>query len=702
MRKRLSLSLLVVLALAASLSGQAAAPAVPPRSGPPATRVEAVRETIHGVEVADPYRWLEDQDAPATRAWIADQNRYAEAYLSRIPGRDRLAKRIGELLKVDVYGLPSVRGGRYFFTKRLADQDQSVLYVRQSALAKDEVLVDPHPMSPSHTTSVNFLDVTTDGRFAAYAVRQGGEDEVTVHFLDVDGRKERADVLPRARYAGVSIEKDHGGVFYAKHTPEGPRVYHHVFGSDAARDTKLFGDGYGPEKFIGVSLSEDGKYLLISVSHGSAAKKTEIYVQNLAAGGPILPIVNDVDSPFSASFAGDRLYLETNWEAPRGRVLSVDLANPAREKWATVVPESAATIRSVSAVGGKLFVDYLDNVVSRVKVFDAAGKPEREISFPTLGSVGAMRGTWKGAEAFFSFSSYATPTTIYRYDVGHGTQSVWARPRVPIDSDRFEVRQVRFASRDGTQIPMFLVHRKGLALDGNNPAYLTGYGGFRLSQTPTFSARAVLWAENGGVLAVPNLRGGGEFGEEWHRAGMLGKKQNVFDDFIAAAEWLVANRYTRPEKLAIGGGSNGGLLVGAALTQRPELFAAVVCSYPLLDMVRYHRFLVARFWVPEYGSAENAEEFPALLAYSPYHHVQTGGKYPAVLFITGDSDTRVAPLHARKMTALLQSATSSERPVLLHYDTKAGHSGGLPVSKQIEDLTDELSFAFSQVGVKPR
>ena len=358
-------------------------------------------------------------------------------------------------------------------------------------------------------------------------------------------------------------------------------------------------------------------------------------------------------------------------------------------------------IRGFSAAGGKLFVSYLHQVRSLVKVFTPAGKHERDITFPAIGTVSGVGGRWKGREAFFTFSSYHIPTTIYSYQVKSGQQDVWARLPVPVDSDQFELKQVWYESKDKTKVPMFIVHKKGLKLDGANPAFLTGYGGFNLSLTPTFSSTAVLWAERGGVFAVPNLRGGGEFGEAWHRAGMKEKKQNVFDDFIAAAEWLVKNGYTRPERLAISGGSNGGLLVGAALTQRPELFGAVVCSYPLLDMVRFHKFLIARFWVPEYGSADDdPEQFRYIRAYSPYHSVKPGAKYPAVLIITGDSDTRVDPLHGRKMAARLQSATGSGRPVLLHYDTKAGHSGGLPIGKQIEDLTDSLSFLAWQLGIQ--
>ena len=668
---------------------------------PPTTRAEGVKQAFGSVEVSDPYRWLEDQKAPETRAWIDEQNKYSESFLHALSGRDALKKRVVELLKVDTTGTPREKGGLYFFNKRLAEQDLSVLYVRKGVNGKDEVLLDPHPLSPDHTVSITLMDVIADGSLIAYGTRQGGEDEVTVKFLDVATKKELSDILPRARYQGIAVKNDRSGVYFSRQEKEGPRVYYHAFGADASKDEKLFGDGYGPEKGLGVGLSDDNHYLLIQVSHGSAATKTEIYVRDLAAGGPVVPIVNDVEARFSPDIAGDTLYLETNWQAPNGRVLAVDLKNPARDKWKEVVPTGKTSIQGVSTVGGRLFVRYLENVLPHIRIFDPQGKPQGEITLPSIGTASGLRGDWSRNEAFFTFASFVTPPTIYRYDIAKGTQEVWAKENVPIASDRFEVKQVKYASKDGTVIPMFLVYRKDIKLDGSSPALLTGYGGFNLSQTPGFSARAALWVEHGGVYALPNLRGGGEFGEDWHKAGMLGKKQNVFDDFIGAAEWLINNGYTSPSRLAISGGSNGGLLVGAALTQRPDLYAAVVCSYPLLDMVRYHKFLVAGYWVPEYGSGDNPEQFPFIYAYSPYHHVKAGTKYPAVLFITGDSDTRVAPLHARKMAALLQASNGGDRPILLHYDTKAGHSGGsTPVTKRIEELTDELSFLVAETAAK--
>ena len=668
------------------------------RPTPPTTKADPVTETLHGVSITDPYRWLEDQKSPQTRAWIDEQNRYTQSLLGQFPGRERISKRLEQILKIDTINAPMARGDRYFFAKRLATQNQPVIYLRTAG--KDQVLIDPNTLSPDQTTSVFIYDISDDGKQMLYGVRQGGEDEATIKLFDVDARKDLPDQLPRARYFGVSLKRDSTGFYYSRFTDIGSRLYYHKLGSDPAGDTKIFGDGYGPTQIVSGGVSEDGRYLSIEVYHGSSRDKVDVFVQDLEHNGPISPVVKGVDAGFGGEITGDKIFLQTNWNAPNWRIVEVDLKNPATDRWKTIIPESSnAVIDGFSLVGGKMAVTYLDNVSSHTSVYDLAGNKIRDIQFPTIGSSSGLFGRWKSDEGFYSFNSFAQPTSIYRYHVSTGKQELWARINVPIQSDQIEVKQVWYESKDKTKVPMYLVQKKGLTLDGNRPVLLTGYGGFNVSLTPTYSARAAFWVENGGVFAQPNLRGGGEFGEKWHKAGMLANKQNGFDDFIAAGEWLIKNRYTNPEKLAIEGGSNGGLLVGAAMTQRPDLFRAVVCTYPLLDMVRYHQFLVAKFWVPEYGSSEDAKQFEYIRKYSPYQNVKMGTKYPAVLFITGDADTRVDPLHARKMTALVQASTGSDRPVLLHYDTKAGHSGGMPVSKIIEDLTDEMSFLFWQLGV---
>ena len=668
---------------------------------PPAARVEDVAETMHGVVVHDPYRWLEDQTSPETRAWIDAENACTQAVLSKLPGQEAIAKRLGELIKVDTVGLPTERGGRYFYAKRAANQDLFVLYMRRGAKGAEEVLVDPATMSADHTTSVNFEGISDDGQLVGYGVRKGGEDEVSLHFLNSDTRKELRDVLPRARYISApSFKKDKSGFYYSKLTEQGPRAYYHTMGTDAAQDVKIFGDGYGLDKILAVDISEDGRYLVFTIFYGSSCDRSELYFQDLKTGGPIVPVATTVDGCFQGSIADDTLYMQTNWKAPKWRVLAVPLATPTQEHWKEIIPEGESRMEGFRLVGGKIVAQYSHNAASELKIFQPDGKAAGGIELPQLGSVEGITGRWKGSEAFFSFRSFAIPPTVYRYDVAAKALETWAKPAVPIDANAFEVKQVWYESKDKTRVPMFLFYKKGLKLDGANPTLMTAYGGFDVSETPEFRDDAVVWAEHGGVFALPSLRGGGEFGEEWHRAGMLEKKQNVFDDFFAAAEWLIANHYTSADKLAITGRSNGGLLMGAAMTQRPDLFGAIVCGYPLLDMVRYQKFLVARFWVPEYGSSEDASQFPALYAYSPYHHVVKGTKYPAVLFLTGDSDTRVAPLHARKMAAEMQAAQGGDKPILLLYDTKLGHSEGRPVGKIIEEDTQVLGFLMWQVGVK--
>ena len=668
---------------------------------PPAARIEDVTETIQGTVVRDPYRWLEEQDSAETRAWIEAENACTQAALGKLAGQEAIAKRLGELIKVDTIGLPIERGGRYFYAKRAANQDLFVLYMRRGAKGAEEVLVDPAKLSADHSSSVNFEGVSEDGKLVAYGVRKGGEDEVSLHFLDTDTGNERKDVLPRARYiSSPTFRKDKSGFYYSKQVEEGPRAYFHAMGTDSKNDTKIFGDGYTPDKIVAVDVSEDERYLLFQVFYGSACDRSEVYFQDLKIGGPITPVVNTLDGCFQGAIAGDTLYLQTNWKAPKWRMVAVPLRTPSQEHWKEIIPEGESRMEVFRLADGKIVAQYSHNAASELKIFQADGTPAGGIALPQLGTVAGIVGRWKTNEAFFSFQSFAIPATVYRYDLSARALETWAKPAVPIDASAFELKQVWYESKDKTRVPMFLFYKKGLQLDGTNPALMTAYGGFDVSETPMFRDDAVLWVEHGGVFALPSLRGGGEFGEEWHRAGMLEKKQNVFDDFYAAAEWLIANHYTRADKLAITGRSNGGLLMGAAMTQRPELFGAILCGYPLLDMVRYQNFFVAKYWVPEYGTAEEASQFPALYAYSPYHHVVAGTKYPAVLFLTGDSDTRVAPLHARKMAAAVQAAQGGEKPILLLYDTKLGHSEGRPVSKIIEEDTQVLGFLMWQVGVK--
>ena len=693
--------LLAALVLVGCASVLKAAPG--PQEGakcPPTARVDDVKDIYGSTIVADPYRWLEDQNSPETRAWIGKEQKCTEAALSGLPGRAQLGTRLSELLHTDTFQLPTERGGRYFFMKRGADQDLSQIYVRMGAEGKDELLVDPLPMSKDHSTSVTIEGVSHDGKLLFYGIRQGGQDEVTVHVLNVDSRKELSDQFPRATYFGVEPTPDGKGVYYSRTTEEGPRVFCHEMGTETGSDKMIYGQGLGKDKILAVELSEDGKYLLYYIGFGSSGK-SDIYVHNLRERGPVIPVVEGIDANFYPDMGKNELYLLTNWKAPQWHVYAVSMKDPARDHWREFVPESKDRLEGFRAAGDKFVALYVKDATSEMKILDANGRGETEVKLPSLGSVQGIEARWSSPEIFYNFETFNAPQTIFRYDAKSGTSSVWAATKAPFDAGAFEVEQVWYTSKDKTRVPMFLFYRKGLKKDGTNPVILTGYGGFDVNETPSYSAMFLLWAEHGGILARANMRGGGEFGEQWHRDGMLGKKQNVFDDFIGAAEYLIANKYTSPEKLAIYGNSNGGLLVGAAMTQRPDLFRAVVCGYPLLDMLRYQKFLDGPYWVPEYGSAENPAQFPFLYAYSPYQHVVKGTNYPAVLFISGDGDTRVAPLHARKMTAEVQADTGSRNPVLLLYDTKSGHSGGRPVNKIVDEQTDILSFLSWQLGMKP-
>lgn len=663
---------------------------------PPPTEARPVTEVLHGVTITDPYQWLEDQNSPETRAWIAKQNAYTDALLNTLPDKTRFASRIKALLSADQMSTPVVRNGRYFFSKRPLGQDLFSIYMRESATGPDIVLIDPAVMNPKKTTNVGLLDVTNDGRTLAYYVRQGGADEIEVRFFDVDGRRDTGVPLASARYFGVSISPDTHTAYYTRFLGKEQYVYRRAV--TGGPEETLFGQGYGADKIIGTSLSDDGHYLLIEVNYGSAAKKTEAYLKDLTTDGPVRTIVNDLDAKTYFDFAGDTLVAITDWNAPNQRLMTLPASDPGRANWKEIVPENKnAALGGFSLAGGKIFATYLENVKPRVIQYNLEGKQEREIKFDTIGILSGVSGRWSSPVAFYRFSSFAVPTTLYTFDVPTGKTDVFFRTNVPVNSDQFTVEQVWYPSKDGTRVPMFLFYKKGLQRNGSNPTLLTGYGGFNASQLPNFSASAITWAENGGVYALPNLRGGGEFGEKWHEAGMLANKQNVFDDFAAAAKYLIDQRFTSPAHLGVSGGSNGGLLVTALATQHPDLAKAVVVSYPLVDMVRYHKFLVGPFWVPEYGSADDPDQFKTIYAYSPYHHVVAGTKYPAMLFITGDADTRVAPLHARKAAALWQASTGSANPVMLRYHVSGGHSGGDPLDVQVNNAAETLAFLSWQL-----
>lgn len=674
-----------------------------------------MEDTIHGVRITDPYRWLENQDSPETRAWIAAQTKYTNLMLSQAPSREFIKSQISKWMRVGKITTPWVRKESFFYLRRTPQQDEASIYVKHGWNGRETLLVDPRTVASDSMSSVTILDVSRDGKVLAYAVHGSGADEGNVRFLDTDSGKDLKDTLPEARYTGLSLTPGGEGVYYTELGSSGCRVRFHRFGSGHGDDIEVFGKELAPDQYIVAKLSTDGNYLAFSVLRVGGKDNVDIYIQDLRKKTPVVPLLKDRSASFAPAFAGSHLYLCTNWRAPNGRVLEVDLNRPDK-KWREVVSESNAVMNlslynDFAALGGKLFVEYLANGADRIKVFETSGKYVEDLPFPVPGSLNYDKpatdtnlfGGWDDDDVYYSFTSFAIPARIFDYNTKTRKQIEWSRVDGPINPDDLEIEQVLYESKDGTRIPLTLVYKKGLELNGHQPALLSGYGGFGSTVAPTYDfedSPAAFWASIGGVFAWAGVRGGGEFGEKWHSAAILGKRQNAFDDFIGAAEWLVRNNYTSPDRLAISGMSNAGLMVGAALTQRPDLFKAVVCAYPLLDMLRYQKFGMGFIWVPEYGSADNPDQFNFLFKYSPYQNVKPGTKYPAVLFVSGDSDTRVAPLHARKMTALLQTSTSSKNPVLLRYETSSGHAPMfLPVTKQIEELTDEFSFLFWQLGM---
>jgi prolyl oligopeptidase len=671
---------------------------------PPPTAAKPVTDEVSGHTLTDPYRWLEDQDSPETRAWIDSQMRYTQQYLSQVKIRPEIVKRLTELEHVETVGIPIERNETYFYNKRLPDENQASIYIRKGLRGNDERLIDATKLSADQNTSVHINDVSKDAALLVYGVREGGADERTVHILDVPNRRELADVLPRARYSGVSLAPDSKGLYYSKYELTGTVVYFHHIGSPVASDEVVFGKEYkgetlGQMELISAEVTENGRYLLISVSHGVPAKREDIYAKDLRTpDAELREMVHGIDSRFTPVNYEDDLYVLTDYQADNYHVVKINMSDTNPSKWQTIIPEGKDVISGLSIVGGKLFATGLHDVVTQTRIFTLDGKQIGTISYPSLGSASDVIGREDSNHGFYLFDSFNIPPAVYHYDVSTGKADVFAKPNVPFNSDQYEVKQVFYNSKDGTRVPMFISSKKGLERKGHVPTLMYAYGGFLLSQTAHWNPEYAWWMEQGGFYAQPNLRGGGEYGEAWHKAGMFEKKQNVFDDFFGAAEYLVANKYTSPEHLAIRGRSNGGLLMGAALTQRPDLFGAVWVGYPLLDMIRFQKFLVGRWWTSEYGSADDPQQYAYLIKYSPYQNVKPGTKYPAIMLNSGDSDTRVAPLHARKMTAELQAEDGSDRPVLLHYELKAGHSSGVSIQQLVNDTADELAFLWNETS----
>jgi len=684
-------------------------------SAPPPTEAKPVIDMFHGTKVLDNYRWLENGNSSETQKWVEQEMSYTRGILDRLSGRGVLHKRLTELLSIGSVTQPVIAGRHYFYTRREGMQNQPILYVREGLNGPDRPLVDANQLAADGTIALDWFQPSENGKYVAYGTSPSGSEMSTLHIIETKTGTVLPDTIERTRAASIAWRLDNTGFYYTRYPKKGDvpagqemynrHVFYHELGDDPNDDDKLiFGEGRDAEDWPSVNLSNDGRWLLINVSQGWT--RSELFLMDVKKGTPPTRITTGKNFLYGGEVYNDKLYVTTNEDAPRYRVFVADAGNYDREAWKELIPQADAVLQGTAVFGGKLFAQYEQNASSQLRIFDLDGKKLNDLPLPAIGTVFGSGGRWDRDEIFYGFQSFTFAPSIYRYDLKGGSTSLWTKVDAPsIDPAAFEVNQEWLKSKDGTRVPMFVVHKKGNQKNGKNPTLLTAYGGFNVSLTPSFSRTAYLWMEHGGVFAVANLRGGAEFGEDWHRAGMLDKKQNVFDDMIAAAEYLIAEKYTDKNHLAIQGGSNGGLLMGAMMTQRPDLFRAVVCQVPLLDMLHYQDFQIAKLWIPEYGTSENAEQFKWLYAYSPYHHVKAGTEYPAILFMTADTDTRVDPMHAKKMAALMQAeaknGASHTRPILLRIESKAGHGAGKPVAKQIEEFTDVYSFLFWQLGVRP-
>jgi prolyl oligopeptidase len=678
---------------------------------PETRRVDHVDE-LHGEKIADPYRWLEDLDSQETAAWVAAQNKVTNAYLEKIPQRQAIRQRLTELWNYERYGTLYKEGGRYFISRNDGLQNQNVLYTMDKLDAKPRVLLDPNTLSADGTVALSGSSVSEDGKLFAYGLASAGSDWEEWRVRDIETGKDLPDILRWVKFTNAAWTHDNKGFFYARYDEpkEGQslkdlnfnqKLYYHRVGTPQSADELVYERPDHKEWGFIPAVSDDGRYLLIHVWKGTETENAFLYKDLTKPGSPPAPVV-ELLTGFDAAYNilgshGTTFWFLTDLDAPMRRVIAIDVTRPQRENWREVIPQAKEALRNAQVFRDRFIANYLKDAHTQIRLYDLSGKPMGELPLPGLGSAGGFGGSWDDRETFYYFTGFTTPSTIYRYDLDSGKSTVFQRPQVKFDPEAFETRQVFYNSKDGTRVPMFLTFKKGLKLDGTNPTYLYGYGGFNSSMTPGFNVSQIVWMEMGGIYAVANLRGGGEYGEEWHQAGSKLRKQNTFDDFIAAAEYLIANRYTSRQHLAIGGHSNGGLLVGAALNQRPDLFGAVIAGVGVMDMLRFHKFTIGWGWVSDYGSPDNPEEFKVLRAYSPYHNIKEGTEYPAVLITTADHDDRVVPAHSFKYAAALQRAQGGSEPVLIRIETRAGHGGGKPVSKQIEESTDEMGFLLTEL-----
>ncbi len=666
-------------------------------------------DNFFGEKVADPYRWMEYDTATNVRQWVEEENKVTNGYLDQIPYRGKIKERLTEIINYPKYSAPYKAGEYFIYQKNDGLQNQSVYYVQKGQEATPEVLLDPNKLSSDGTAAVSIVGYSMNKKYAAFTVNQSGSDWENIYILDIENKKQLADRIEWAKFTGAAFKAD--GFYYSCYDKpevskslseknEYHKIYFHKIGDLQSKDLLVYQDKAHPLRYFSAQTTEDEKYLFVYGSEGTDG--TEVYYQNLADGQKELKLLlpgfkynyNVLDN------VGSKFLVYTNDGAPNYHVVMIDPSKPDKKNWEEIIPEKPEYLEGVTLAGGKMFATYLKDVCSRVYRYDLTGKPEGEISLPSLGTATVSGGNRDDKSLFYTFTSFTYPPTIYKYDIQSQKSEVFKKSEVKINSDEFETKQVFYTSKDGTKIPMFIVSRKGLKQDGTNPTLLYGYGGFNISLTPTFSASRMILLENGGIYALANLRGGGEYGESWHKAGMLDKKQNVFDDFIAAAEYLIKEKYTQPSKLAIQGGSNGGLLIGACMTQRPELYKVAFPAVGVMDMLRFHRFTVGWGWVVEYGCADSLKDFKNIYKYSPLHNLKSGVEYPATMITTADHDDRVVPAHSFKFAATLQEKQKGTNPVLIRIDVKAGHGAGKPISKVIAEQADIWSFMFYNMGVK--
>ncbi|MBE9032817.1 S9 family peptidase [filamentous cyanobacterium LEGE 11480] len=678
---------------------------------PESKQVEQV-DDYNGVKVADPYRWLEDPDSAETKAWVEAQNQVTFGYLDQIPERESIKQRLTKLWNYEKYGTPFKRGDRYFYYKNDGLQNQSVLYTLKTLNDQPVVLLDPNTLSDDGTVALSGIAISDNGKYLAYGISKSGSDWQEWYVRDIATQETLTDEIKWVKFSGADWDAASEGFYYSRYDEPDEKtkleavnyyqkLYYHRLGTAQSEDVLVYERPDEKEWGFSGGVTEDGRYLIISVWKGTDRKNLLFYKDLSDPNAEVVELINEFEAGFDVvDSEGSTFWIETDLDAPRSRLIKIDLTKPERSNWQEIIPEAEETLRGVNLLNHQLVANYLKDARSQIKIFSLTGELLREVELPGIGSAGGFGGKREETETFYNFSSFTSPNTIYRYDMVTGESTVFRQPQVAFDGSAYETTQVFYPSKDGTKVPMFITHKKGLKLDGNNPTLLYAYGGFNVSLTPSFSVSRATWLEMGGVYVLANLRGGGEYGEAWHQAGMKHNKQNVFDDFIGAAEWLIQHKYTSSEKLAIEGGSNGGLLVGACMTQRPDLFAAALPAVGVMDMLRFHKFTIGWAWMSEYGSPEEPEDFKVLYAYSPLHQLKAGTRYPSTMVTTADHDDRVVPAHSFKFAAALQAAHKGDNPVLIRIETKAGHGAGKPTAKVIAEAADKWGFLVRELGVE--